>query len=142
MNDAQRVREAGELFARRLGEGLRGCRAVRDVRVFGLLIGIELDTSAGPRKWFRKQAGSLYVMNLLKHKPFPVFVGYCQYEPHVLKLTPPLSITTEEVERVCAAVVAVLRRPTYQLLPSLGGVLVKSFVKGKWESYWGARVKA
>jgi acetylornithine/succinyldiaminopimelate/putrescine aminotransferase len=133
-NVSDQVREMGELFARLLGEGLASCRAVRDVRVFGLLIGIELDTRGWPRKWFRKQAGSLYVLNLLRHQPFPVFVGYCQYEPHVLKFTPPLSITREEVKWVCETITAVLRRPFYQLLPGLCGALVKSFVKGKWEA--------
>jgi 4-aminobutyrate aminotransferase-like enzyme len=112
---------------------------VRDVRAFGLLIGIELDTRRGPRKWLKKQAGSLYVMNLLHHRPFPVFVGYCQYEPHVLKITPPLSITRDEVFSVCDALAAVLRKPAYRLMPPLLGALAKSSVKAKWEAYWNRR---
>src|SRR5262249_4920099 len=125
--------------AKLLPEGLSECKAVREVRAFGLLIGIELDTSGWPRRWFRKQAGSVYVMNLLRHTPFPVFVGYCQYEPHVLKVTPPLTIAPEEVRQVCEAVAAVLRRPPHKLLAPVFGALVRSFVKGKWQAYWNAR---
>jgi acetylornithine/succinyldiaminopimelate/putrescine aminotransferase len=135
----ERVRELGGLFAQQLAEGLSGCKAVRDVRVFGLLIAIELDTRRGPRKWLKKQAGSLYVMNLLRYKPFPLFVGYCQYEPHVLKITPPLSITREEVLEVCQTLQTVLRRPTYRLVPPLLGALAHSSVKARWEAYWNRR---
>jgi acetylornithine/succinyldiaminopimelate/putrescine aminotransferase len=135
----EQARESGALFAKLLAEKLSGCKAVREVRAFGLLIGIEMDTARWPRRWFSKQAGSVYVLNLLRHRPFPVFVGYCQYEPYVLKLTPPLTITTEEAGCVCDAIVAVLRRPPHKLLPPLFGALVRSFVKGKWQAYWNAR---
>jgi acetylornithine/succinyldiaminopimelate/putrescine aminotransferase len=136
---ADRVREVGGLFEHRLEQALSGCMAVREVRAFGLLIGIELDTRRGPRKWLKKQVGSLYVMNLLRHRPFPLFVGYCQYEPHVLKITPPLSITRDEVFTVCDALAAVLRKPAYRLMPPLLGALAKSSVKAKWEAYWNRR---
>jgi acetylornithine/succinyldiaminopimelate/putrescine aminotransferase len=139
-NVAEKVSQVGALFAQLLAEGLAGCKAVRDVRVYGLLIAIELDTTRGPRKWLRKQVGPLYVMSLLHHRPFPVFLGYCQYEPHVLKLTPPLSITPQEVRQVCGALKAVLRRPAYRLLPGLLGTLAKSSVKARWEAYWHRRV--
>jgi acetylornithine/succinyldiaminopimelate/putrescine aminotransferase len=130
-NVETQVRESGALFHRLLTENVSACRAVREVRVFGLLIGIELDARRGPRKWFKKQAGSLYALCCLRHERFPVLLGYCQYEPHVLKLTPPLSITREEVYGVCATLGHVLGTSTYRLLPSLGGALVKSFVNGR-----------
>jgi acetylornithine/succinyldiaminopimelate/putrescine aminotransferase len=139
VNVSEKVRQAGTRFAEVLSEGLSRCKAVRDVRVFGLLIGIELDTRRGPRKWFRKQAGSLYVMNLLRYKPFPLFLGYCQYEPHVLKLTPPLSITQAEVLQVCEALQTVLRRPAYRLWPRMLGALVTSSVRARWQGYWNRR---
>jgi acetylornithine/succinyldiaminopimelate/putrescine aminotransferase len=139
-NAAEHVRRCGELFARLLAEGLSGCQAVRDVRVFGLLIGIELDTRAWPRKWVRKQVGSLYALNMLRHPRFPVLCGYCQYEPHVLKLTPPLSVTPEEVHRICDTMVAVLRRPTHRLIPALFGALVRAPVRARWEAYWNRKV--
>jgi acetylornithine/succinyldiaminopimelate/putrescine aminotransferase len=135
-NLGERVRATGALFAKLLGDGLSSCKVVRDVRIFGLLIAVELDTKGWPRRWLKKQAGSLYVMNLLRHEPFPVFAGYCQYEPHVLKLTPPLSISGDEVRRVCETMIAVLSRPAYQLLPSFFGALVSSYVQGKWEAVW------
>jgi len=134
-----RVRENGALFRQLLSAGLSSCRAVRDVRGFGLLLAIELDTARWPRKWLKKQAGALYILSMLRHRPFPVLMGFCQYEPHVLKFTPPLSTTSAEVQRICEAVTTVLRRPAHQLLAPLFGTLAKSFVKRKWEAYWEAR---
>jgi acetylornithine/succinyldiaminopimelate/putrescine aminotransferase len=135
-NAGAHVRECGELFARLLADGLSGCKAVREIRVFGLLIAIELDTNGWARRWMRKQLGSLYALGLLRDESFPVLCGYCQYEPHVLKLTPPLSITREEVRRVCDTMITVLRRPTAQLVPALFGAWVRAAVKGRWQAFW------
>lgn len=44
----ERVAASGGVFARRLRDGLAGCPAVRDVRAFGLLVGVELDARRGP----------------------------------------------------------------------------------------------
>jgi 4-aminobutyrate aminotransferase-like enzyme len=121
---AERVPESGALFARLLKEELAGCKTVREVRVFGLLIGIELDATRWPRRWFHKQLYSFYLFNMLRHKRFPVLVGFCQYEPNVLKITPPLTTTPDEIRQVCSTIGEVLRRPFYRLLgSSLGGVL-------------------
>jgi 4-aminobutyrate aminotransferase-like enzyme len=138
---SDQVRETGALFAQLLDERLSSCKVVHDIRVFGLLIAIELDTRGWPQAWLGKQAGSLYIMSLLRHEPFPVFLSYCQYEPHVLKFTPPLSITRDEVHRICDTLAAVLSRPAYQLLPPLFGVLAKAFVKDRWETYRYGRTK-
>ncbi|HTU16516.1 MAG TPA: aminotransferase class III-fold pyridoxal phosphate-dependent enzyme [Gemmataceae bacterium] len=112
-----RVLESGALFAKILGERLSSCKAVRAVRVFGLLIAIELKVANWLPKPFKKQVPFVYIYNLFVHPPFPVLVGFCQYEPNVLKFTPPLSITREEIERVCDAVAVVLRTPFYKLVP-------------------------
>jgi acetylornithine/succinyldiaminopimelate/putrescine aminotransferase len=141
MNAEARVRESGALFHRLLTDRFSSCRAVRDIRVFGLLIGIELEARRGPWRWFKKQAGSLYVLSCLRHEPFAVFLGYCQYEPHVLKLTPPLSITPEEVHHVCGTIADVLHKPAYRLLPSFGGALMKSLAKGRWEAFRNRRIR-
>jgi acetylornithine/succinyldiaminopimelate/putrescine aminotransferase len=133
---SQRVQECGDLFEQLLRNGLSSCRAVREIRVFGLLIAIELDTRGWPKRWFRKQAGSLYVMNLLRYRPFPVFVGYCQYEPHILKITPPLSITRAEVHSASETLIAVLKRPLYRLCPSLLGALLSVPSKAAGEAFW------
>ena len=123
-----RVTESGQLFAQLLTEGLRGCKAVREVRAFGMLIGIELETRGWPRQWLRKQLFLLYILNMLRHPRFPVLVGFCQYEPNVLKFTPSLLTTPDEVRSASATIIDVLRRPLVQLLPAaLGG-----FVRSKW----------
>jgi acetylornithine/succinyldiaminopimelate/putrescine aminotransferase len=108
---SQLVRERSELFARLLSSELRNCRLVREVRCFGLLIGIELNTADRPHRWFKKLLCQLYLLALLTHPTFPLLVGYCQYEPHVLKLTPPLSVTEGEIRAICATISAVLNRP-------------------------------
>jgi acetylornithine/succinyldiaminopimelate/putrescine aminotransferase len=132
---AERVREAGALFSTILTDTLASCPAVRDVRVFGLLIAIELDTSRSFRRWFRRQAPFLYIVNMLLHHAFPLLIGYCQYEPNVLKLTPPLSITREEIERVCATIRDVLRAPASALFPPALGLLARTYMKGKWKGF-------
>jgi acetylornithine/succinyldiaminopimelate/putrescine aminotransferase len=106
-----RVRERSDLFARLLGAGLRDCPLVREVRCFGLLIGIELDTRGRSHRWLKKLVGQLYLLALLNHKTFPLLIGYCQYEPNVLKLTPPLSVTEDEIHQICATLSSVLHRP-------------------------------
>ena len=114
---SDRVLESGALFAKILGERLSTCKSVRAVRVFGLLIAIELNVKNWLPRWFKKQVPFVYIYNLFIHPSFPVLVGFCQYEPNVLKFTPPLSITREEIERVSDAIAVVLRTPFYKLVP-------------------------
>jgi acetylornithine/succinyldiaminopimelate/putrescine aminotransferase len=121
-----RVAEAGALFGRLLSEGLAGCRAVRAVRVYGLLIGIELDATRWPRRWFRKKLFWFYLFNLVRHRRYPVLVGFCQCEPNVLKITPPLTVNAETVREVCATLVEVLRKPFYRLAAKVVGGLIRS----------------
>ena len=122
----ERVAEAGALFARLLGEGLASCKAVREVRVHGLLIGIELDPSRWPQRWFRKKLFWFYLFAMLRHAGYPVLVGFCQYEPNVLKITPPLTVDAAEIRQMCGTIAEVLRRPFWRLLAGAVGALVKS----------------
>ncbi len=115
---AERVKESGILFERLLREGLASCKAVRDVRVFGSLIGIELNDTHWPQCWFSKQLFLFYVVNMLNHPSYSVLVGFCQAEPNVLKITPPLTTNPEEVQKICSTVVEVLNRPFIQLFTS------------------------
>jgi acetylornithine/succinyldiaminopimelate/putrescine aminotransferase len=124
---AKRVTEAGALFERLLTDELADCKAVRAVRVYGLLIGIELDATRWPRCWVKKRLFWFYLAAMLKHPRYPVLVGFCQYEPNVLKITPPLTVDAAQIRQVCATIGAVLRRPFYQLLASAVGSLVYSF---------------
>lgn len=128
MNLSAVVAESGARFLTLLREGLAGCKNVRDVRGFGMLIAIELDVRRGARRWLRKQAHSAYLLDMLRDPAFPVLVGFCQYEPHVLKLTPPLTTTADEAERVCATIVKSLRRPLYRLLPAALGAVARSYL--------------
>ena len=63
---------------------------------------------------------------MLCHRRYPVLVGFCQYEPNVLKITPPLTTTPEEIREVCATITEVLRRPFYRLLGAVLGGLIRS----------------
>ncbi len=117
-NLAEQVRERSELFARLLSEQLADCPLVRDVRCYGLLIGIELDAKRRPHRWLKKLVSQLYLLAMLDHPRFPLLVGFCQYDPNVLKLTPPLSITDEEIQSVCTTISEVLRRPLSRVATS------------------------
>ena len=103
-------------FSRRCSmQGLASSRVVREVRVFGLLIAIELEIEGWPRRWLRKRLASFYLLGMLRHDDFPVFAGLCQYEPSVIKITPPLSASPEEIRQACATIVDVLSRPLYKV---------------------------
>src|SRR5262249_12937344 len=127
---SERVAQSRDLFARLLADGLAGCKAVRQVRVYGLLIGIELDARRWPRRWFRKRLFWFYLFGMLRHPRYPVLVGFCQYEPNVLKITPPLTVAPAEVREVCATIVEVLNRPFYRLLAAALGGMIRSI--GLW----------
>ena len=101
------VRRTSELFRELLDERLKRCPIVRDVRCFGLLIGIELNTR---RPVVGELFAQLYLLAMTRHPTFPVLLGYCQYEPNVLKLTPPLSVTESEVRNICETIATVLGR--------------------------------
>ena len=97
---------------------LGDCPLVRDIRCFGLLIGIELDADRRPHRWLKKLIYQLYLLAMLNHQTFPLLVGFCQYEPNVLKLTPPLSVTEDEVRSICATISSVLHRPLSRIAMS------------------------
>ncbi|MCI0457321.1 MAG: aminotransferase class III-fold pyridoxal phosphate-dependent enzyme, partial [Gemmataceae bacterium] len=127
---SRRVAASGELFARLLNEGLAGCKAMREVRVYGLLIGIELDSGGWPRRWFRKRLSSLYLLSMLRHRHYPVLAGFCQYEPNILKITPGLTVAEGDIRAACATITEVLKRPFYRVLAAaLGGLLNPSGVR-------------
>jgi acetylornithine/succinyldiaminopimelate/putrescine aminotransferase len=125
----ERIAETGALFTQLLPEK-GSCKAVREVRVYGLLLGIELDASRGLRRLFRKQLFWFYLFNMLRHRRYPVLVGFCQYEPNVLKITPALTVAPAEVREVCATITDVLRRPFYRLVATVFGNLLRSL--GLW----------
>jgi acetylornithine/succinyldiaminopimelate/putrescine aminotransferase len=125
----ERVAEASALFEALLTDGLASCRAVRAVRVHGLLIAIELNANGLARRLLKKGMTWAYLAALLRDPSFPLFAGFCQYEPTVLKLTPPLTITPDEVQRVCATLVSVLRSPSYKVVSSAVRALVGSYAR-------------
>ena len=101
---------------------------MRDVRVFGLLIGIELDR----RRWLGKGRAALSLLAMLRHPRFPVFAGLCQYEPNVLKITPPLDAGPDEIRAACRTIVEVLDAPLPKVLAAgLGGLLKPSPIRKK-----------
>jgi acetylornithine/succinyldiaminopimelate/putrescine aminotransferase len=127
----ERVAASGSLFERLLTDGLKGARAVREVRVYGLLIGIELDATRRPGRWFRKRLYWFYFFSMLRHGRYPVLVGFCQYEPNVLKITPALTVASEEIRAVCATLVDVLTRPFYRLVGPVLRAMIRSLRAGR-----------
>ena len=55
-----------------------------------------------------------------------MLAGFCQYEPNVLKITPPLNVSPDEIRQACATIVDVLRRPLHKVLAAGLGGLIKS----------------
>ena len=139
---AERVSESGALVAQLLGDELTTCSAVNEVRVFGLLIGIELNATRWPQRWLRKRLFWFYLFNMLRHTGFPVLVGFCQYEPNVLKITPPLSTSAAELRQMCATITDVLRRPFYRLAARVLGGMVYSAGLGRRKKHEHTHVPA
>jgi len=115
---SERVRASGKLFAKLLGEQLVAPKLVRAARCFGMLVGIELDVQSAARRWMKRSLPRCVLLALMNHPTFPLIAGFCQYEPQVLKLTPPLTITEEEIRNVCAALASVLQLRLYRLAAS------------------------
>ncbi len=132
---SERVSQSATLFAERLSDRLSFCKAVREVRAFGLLIAIELNAHGWLQRRFKEKLSSIYIYNLLHHPLFPVFMGYCQYEPNVLKFTPSLTITPTEIERCCDTLADTLHAPFYRLLPPVLRAMAVSHMRDKWHGY-------
>jgi acetylornithine/succinyldiaminopimelate/putrescine aminotransferase len=131
MNMSRRVADSSALFAELLEAGLASSKIVREVRVFGLLIGIELDTRRWPQRWLHKRLSSFYLFSMLRHEHFPFLAGFCQYEANVLKITPPLNASLNEIRQACATIVDVLNRPLRMVLAAGLGGLIKSSSVGR-----------
>jgi acetylornithine/succinyldiaminopimelate/putrescine aminotransferase len=128
----RQVEDAAESFRRGLAESLASNRYVRDVRAFGLLIGVELDTRKWPRRWLGKRLAALVLLAMLRHPRFPVLAGFCQYEPNVLKITPPLDTGPDEIRAACRTIAEVLNAPLAKILAAgLGGLLKPSPIRKK-----------
>jgi acetylornithine/succinyldiaminopimelate/putrescine aminotransferase len=128
----RQVEDAAESFRHGLAAGLASGRNVREVRAFGLLIGVELDARRWPRRWVRKQLAALSLLAMLRHPRFPVLAGFCQYEPNVLKITPPLDAGPDEIRAACRTIVEVLNAPLLKILAAgLGGLLKPSPIRKK-----------
>jgi acetylornithine/succinyldiaminopimelate/putrescine aminotransferase len=127
MRLSEKVAAAGALFAERLRVEFGSFNGVTEVRVFGLLIGIELNAARLPQRWFRRRLHQIYLLAMLRHPTFPVLVGFCQCEPNVLKITPPLMIEPVEINQLCATIGETLRRPFYRVLACALGRLLSPF---------------
>ena len=111
-----RVKHQGELFETLLQEGLSVCGSVADIRVFGMLIGIELHKQ-GLVGLLGKRAGKLYSLAMLQHEQ-PLLMGFCQYQPNIFKLTPSLLMDDQTIESICTTICESLRRSPFSVLAS------------------------
>jgi 4-aminobutyrate aminotransferase-like enzyme len=110
------VAAIGQLFRNSLQRALAGIGIVKDIRTFGLLIGIELDLRKTMIQRLGLDAAQLYLLQMMQDRSCPLLMGFCQYEPNILKFTPPLSVTPEEVERITRTISNALRASTPRLL--------------------------
>jgi acetylornithine/succinyldiaminopimelate/putrescine aminotransferase len=130
-NDLEdQIRRAGKRFAEQLHAALDGCSAVKEVRVFGLLIAIELSTEGGLRAKLQKMLFRLYFAALLRDRRFPMIIGFCQYKPNILKFTPPLSTTPEESDQLVGTLKRVMHTPLPLLVVKAAGLIVRSKLRG------------
>jgi hypothetical protein len=62
---------------------------------------------------------------MLRHPRFPVLVGFCQYEPNVLKITPALTVDAATIRAACGTIGEVLRQPLHRLAAAVLGDLLR-----------------
>ena len=110
------VSKAGQQFQEELTRQLQGVSQVCEVRCYGLLIGIELNCRKSLIQRLGLNAAQLYLLQMMSHSRYPVLMGFCQYEPHILKFTPPLTVTEEEVVSVCRTIAETLKMSTIRML--------------------------
>ncbi|MCA9034772.1 MAG: aminotransferase class III-fold pyridoxal phosphate-dependent enzyme [Planctomycetaceae bacterium] len=120
---AQQVNDSGLRFQETLQDKLREVSIVREVRVFGLLIGIELDVHHTLIHRLGFNAVQLYLLAMMQHSLCPVMMGFCQYEPNILKFTPPLSVTPSEIDQISQTIADSLQKSQLQLLATGLGAL-------------------
>lgn len=113
---SQHVTVAGQRFRDELVRQLKGVSLVRDIRCYGLLIGIELNCQNSLIQRLGLNAAQLYLLQMMNHASCPVLMGFCQYEPNILKFTPPLTVTEDEVTTVCRTIAGTLRASTFRML--------------------------
>ena len=124
-NWEEQVRHQGQLFQQGLHLELQHCRNIRDVRVFGMLIGIELDQRRFQHRVLGSKAAKLFSLAMLNSPEFPLLMGFCQYEPHIFKLTPGLLMQDEEIQSVCRAIGATLKRSPFSVMREGFGAMMK-----------------
>ncbi len=112
----ERVAESGRLLEQTLRRELADCSLVREIRSFGLLVGIELDLRRTLVQRLGLNAVQLYLLQMLRNANFPVLMGYCQYEPRILKLTPPLDVTADEIRLISQTIGKTLRTSQARLM--------------------------
>ena len=112
----QQVTVAGQQFRDELGRQSEDVALVRDIRCYGLLIGIELNCQNSLIQRLGLNAAQLYLLQMMNHASCPVLMGFCQYEPRILKFTPPLTVTEDEVKAVCRTIADTLRASTVKML--------------------------
>jgi len=89
----ERSRALGEHALRRMQEMMQRHRAIGDVRGLGLLMGIELVRDRTTRQRATDEADAIMYRALDKGLSFKLSMG------NILTLTPPLTITREELDR-------------------------------------------
>lgn len=137
------VEEASRTFVLALESELADSPNLLEIRPFGLLIGIELDASRGPRKWLGKRLAPMALLTMLRHPRFPVLAGLCQYEPNVLKVTPPLDAGPDDLRAAARTMAEVIDAPFSRVLAAgLGGLLKPSPIRRKERDEYTGRPAA
>ena len=126
----KQVLYAGDQYHNTLTKLLASNPLVKDIRIFGLLIGIQLDLRNTLPARIGLNAAQLILLQMMHHSDFPVLMGYCQYEPETLKFTPPLTVRTDEIASSCAAIAETLHTSPLTLIRTGLRALIRSGIPG------------
>ena len=96
---------------------VEGKSLIKDVRGEGLLIGVELNADQFPLNlpFFKHYTAALFAACCLQNKKQAVLVAFTLNNPHTVRITPSLTITEEDTDKIIETVTEVARYSPWTL---------------------------
>jgi putrescine aminotransferase len=121
-----RARALGDYAGGRLHGLKTKHELIREIRGRGLLLGIELETS-GPFSKTMEQNLSVMVISELIHR-HNILTSYFDFSPTVIRFEPPLTVTTEQIDKAVDALDKVLSMGKKAIAISFGKTAIGSML--------------
>jgi putrescine aminotransferase len=126
-NIPERARELGDHARRKLEDLKAQHTLVRAIRGWGLLLGIELDTSGLLSGMLEEDLSMIIISRLLNRHA--MLTSYYDFAPGVIRFEPPLIVTREQIDKAVDAFDRVLSEGKTALMVSFGKTALGSMFR-------------